>query len=122
MTLLSHTACDCNNLGSIDPYCNKDTGQCACRTNAFGRTCSDCERGFWGYPHCRPCACNDLAYDCDFQTGACNNCRNNSGGHNCERFLEYSSFKIFFGLLFLFNIVIIPSLKNIIIPHKVHYI
>lgn len=78
-------ACDCNQLGSVDTFCDQQTGQCPCQPNAFGRTCSDCERSFWGYPHCRPCQCNDLAFDCDFQTGACIGCRDNSGGHNCER-------------------------------------
>ncbi|KAK7100839.1 laminin subunit alpha-like isoform X2 [Littorina saxatilis] len=49
--------CDCNVDGSLNFNCESFGGQCQCRENVIGRTCSACRPDFYGYPNCRPCNC-----------------------------------------------------------------
>ncbi|CAJ0962143.1 unnamed protein product, partial [Ranitomeya imitator] len=35
-----------------NPVCNPFGGQCTCRPNIIGRTCSRCATGYYGFPHC----------------------------------------------------------------------
>ena len=46
-------ACDCNPKGSYDSDCQEFGGQCSCRPNVIGRTCSRCKTGYYGFPNCR---------------------------------------------------------------------
>ncbi|XP_063992157.1 laminin subunit beta-1 isoform X3 [Diachasmimorpha longicaudata] len=80
--------CDCNAVGALDNFCDVDTGRCKCRPNTYGRTCGQCEPGFWNFPHCRRCECNGHADSCDSSTGACENCRDYTTGHNCDRCID----------------------------------
>lgn len=45
-----------------------------CRNNIVGRQCDRCSPGFYGYPNCRPCDCNEAGTEmnvCDSFTGRC---------------------------------------------------
>lgn len=46
---------------------------------------TECEPGYWDYPNCKKCECNNNADFCDPYSGICNNCRRNTVGPNCER-------------------------------------
>ncbi len=79
------SACECDPQGSVTAFCHEATGQCECVPGASGRQCSHCLPGFWGFPQCRPCHCNGHSDYCHPQTGECQNCRDFTAGHNCER-------------------------------------
>ena len=81
------SACDCDNIGARDNNCERSTGQCLCLPNVFGQHCDQCQRGFWGFPNCQPCRCNNRADECDQRTGDCLDCRDNTGGVSCERYI-----------------------------------
>ena len=51
----------------------------------YGRQCNQCQPGFWSFPDCRVCQCNDHANICDQKTGACIECKDLTTGHYCER-------------------------------------
>ncbi|CAH2284950.1 laminin subunit alpha-3 [Pelobates cultripes] len=61
--------CSCNLEGATSPSCNMAGGQCNCRLNIIGRTCSRCATGYYGFPYCRPCNCGRRL--CDELTGRC---------------------------------------------------
>ncbi|KAH3831938.1 hypothetical protein DPMN_105211 [Dreissena polymorpha] len=61
--------CDCNIDGSLSFNCNPNGGQCQCRPNVIGRTCSACRVGFYGFPRCQPCNCPFGL--CEQLTGQC---------------------------------------------------
>ena len=53
-------ACDCNQDGSQDLTCNRESGQCNCHDGITNRTCNSCiNEGFWGPKdgQCRNCTC-----------------------------------------------------------------
>ena len=41
--IITFLACACNKVGSVDQQCNRETGQCNCRTRITGRNCSVCQ-------------------------------------------------------------------------------
>ena len=45
--------CDCSSEGSLNFNCQEFGGQCQCRENVIGRTCSACRPGYYGYPDCK---------------------------------------------------------------------
>ena len=45
--------CDCSPDGSVSFNCQEFGGQCRCRPNIIGRTCSHCRTGYYGFPDCR---------------------------------------------------------------------
>ncbi|KAM6977721.1 laminin subunit alpha-5 [Aplochiton taeniatus] len=58
-----------------------------CKNNIIGRQCDRCEPGFYGYPNCRPCDCNEAGTEknvCDFHTGQCL-CKENVQGLLCDQ-------------------------------------
>ncbi|XP_075069530.1 laminin subunit alpha-3 isoform X2 [Mixophyes fleayi] len=61
--------CRCHVEGATSQDCNPAGGQCSCRPNIIGRTCSQCATGYYGFPHCRPCLCGHGL--CDEVTGRC---------------------------------------------------
>lgn len=45
-----------------------------CKNNVVGRQCDRCAPGFYGYPNCRSCDCNEAGTEeevCDSFTGQC---------------------------------------------------
>uniref|UniRef100_A0A915C6Q9 Laminin subunit beta-1 n=2 Tax=Parascaris TaxID=6254 RepID=A0A915C6Q9_PARUN len=80
------TACECDSVGSLSNICDKQSGQCLCRERGItGRQCNQCQPGFWSFPDCRVCQCNDHASICDQKTGACIECRDLTDGYYCDR-------------------------------------
>lgn len=45
--------CDCYAQGSLSFTCDPFGGQCPCRENIIGRTCTACRPGYYGFPNCR---------------------------------------------------------------------
>lgn len=80
-----HLACDCNSVGSLDNFCDSQTGNCKCRLNTYGRQCDECQPGYWNYPNCRRCDCNGHADTCDSRTGYCIDCKDFTAGPKCDR-------------------------------------
>ncbi|XP_061781861.1 laminin subunit alpha-5 isoform X2 [Nerophis lumbriciformis] len=81
--------CNCSRPGIVTPDVNCDTlsGQCRCKNNVVGRQCDRCASGFYGYPNCRPCDCNEAGTEervCDSYTGQCL-CKENVQGSRCDR-------------------------------------
>uniref|UniRef100_A0A4W6G0T1 Laminin, alpha 5 n=2 Tax=Percomorphaceae TaxID=1489872 RepID=A0A4W6G0T1_LATCA len=81
--------CNCSRPGIISPDVSCDTlsGQCRCKNNIVGRQCDRCAPGFYGYPNCRPCDCNEAGTEeevCDSFTGQCL-CKENVQGSRCDQ-------------------------------------
>ncbi|KAM3872260.1 laminin subunit alpha-5 [Diretmus argenteus] len=81
--------CNCSRPGVTSPETNCDTlsGQCRCKDNIIGRQCERCAPGFYGYPNCRPCHCNEAGTEeevCDSFTGQCL-CKENVQGSRCDQ-------------------------------------
>ncbi|XP_051961295.1 laminin subunit alpha-5-like [Xyrauchen texanus] len=81
--------CNCSRPGvtSLDISCDTHNGQCRCKNNIVGRQCDRCAPGFYGYPNCRPCDCNEAGTEinvCDSVTGHCL-CKENVEGSRCDQ-------------------------------------
>ncbi|XP_075883000.1 laminin subunit alpha-5 isoform X3 [Nelusetta ayraudi] len=81
--------CNCSRPGVASPDGNCDTisGQCRCKNNVVGRQCDRCAPGFFGYPNCRSCDCNEAGTEeevCDSYTGQCL-CKENVQGSRCDQ-------------------------------------
>ncbi|XP_045913044.1 laminin subunit alpha-5 isoform X2 [Micropterus dolomieu] len=80
--------CNCSRPGIVSPDVSCDTlsGQCRCKNNIAGRQCDRCAPGFYGFPNCRPCDCNEAGTEeevCDSFTGQCL-CKENVQGSRCD--------------------------------------
>uniref|UniRef100_A0AAV2LXJ7 Laminin subunit alpha-5 n=1 Tax=Knipowitschia caucasica TaxID=637954 RepID=A0AAV2LXJ7_KNICA len=81
--------CNCSRAGILSPEasCDHLSGQCRCKDNVVGRQCDRCSPGFYGFPNCRPCDCNDAGTEedvCDSFTGQCL-CKENVQGPRCDQ-------------------------------------
>ncbi|TUI56729.1 Laminin subunit alpha-5 [Bagarius yarrelli] len=81
--------CNCSRPGvtAQDINCDTNSGQCSCKTNIVGRQCDRCAPGFYGYPNCRPCDCNEAGTEnnvCNSATGKCL-CKENVVGSQCDQ-------------------------------------
>ncbi|CAN9515277.1 unnamed protein product [Ophioblennius macclurei] len=81
--------CNCSRPGieSLDSSCDTLSGQCSCKNNVVGRQCDRCAPGFYGYPNCRPCDCNEAGTEeevCNSFTGKCL-CKENVQGSRCDQ-------------------------------------
>ncbi|XP_037833033.1 laminin subunit alpha-5 isoform X1 [Kryptolebias marmoratus] len=81
--------CNCSRTGVIfsDVSCDTFSGQCRCKNNVVGRQCDRCAPGFYGYPNCRPCDCNEAGTEegvCESFTGQCL-CKENVQGSRCDQ-------------------------------------
>ncbi|XP_067887186.1 laminin subunit alpha-3 isoform X2 [Heterodontus francisci] len=81
--------CNCSREGIVkpaNPDCNRQTGQCRCKSKVTGRQCDRCSVGYSRYPDCVPCNCNRKATQpnvCDPVTGQCL-CKENVIGAQCD--------------------------------------
>ncbi|XP_069382509.1 laminin subunit alpha-5 isoform X2 [Paralichthys olivaceus] len=87
--LVGCEVCNCSRPGidSPDVSCDTLSGQCRCKNNIVGRQCDRCAPGFYGYPNCRPCDCNEAGTEeevCDSFTGQCL-CKENVQGPRCDQ-------------------------------------
>ncbi|XP_034027667.1 laminin subunit alpha-5 [Thalassophryne amazonica] len=81
--------CNCSHVGVVLPNISCDTlsGQCRCKNNIVGRQCDRCAPGFYGYPDCKPCDCNEAGTEesvCDSFSGQCL-CKENVQGSRCDQ-------------------------------------
>uniref|UniRef100_UPI0037E9B905 laminin subunit alpha-5 n=1 Tax=Semicossyphus pulcher TaxID=241346 RepID=UPI0037E9B905 len=81
--------CNCSRPGVMTPdvSCDTTSGQCRCKNNIVGRQCDRCTPGFYGYPNCRPCNCNEAGTEeevCNSFTGQCL-CKENVQGSRCDQ-------------------------------------
>ncbi|XP_078270415.1 LOW QUALITY PROTEIN: laminin subunit beta-2-like, partial [Rhinoraja longicauda] len=77
--------CRCDPEGSMGPQCDQASGQCQCRSGAFGSQCGQCQGGHWGFPTCRLCQCHGHTEECEPRTGACQGCRHHTSGTHCQQ-------------------------------------
>ncbi|KAL9706445.1 hypothetical protein quinque_009963 [Culex quinquefasciatus] len=83
--------CECDIAGSIGQSCNAQTGQCNCKEGFTGRQCNECAAGYYGYPNCQRCGCDergsiprpDGSFDCD-EHGQCL-CKSMVFGRQCDQ-------------------------------------
>ncbi|CAI9580610.1 unnamed protein product [Staurois parvus] len=92
--------CTCNDLGTLQSHCTRDTcycdrvtGHCPCRANVIGKNCDQCAPNYWNFGAdlgCEPCAClpeHSLRQDCNVYTGQCH-CQPGFGGRVCSQCQE----------------------------------
>ena len=90
-------ACMCDPRGSENEICDFDSGQCTCLPFVAGRTCSQCEAGYYNLTSglgCQQCTCGAGATDvqCDMMTGECG-CQVGVSGPTCDECLpQYFNF------------------------------
>ena len=87
--------CNCNPFGSINQYCDPDSGQCLCKDHIDGLQCDRCMDGYWSFSEgCIPCDCNPTGAEpppkCDKNGGQCV-CKANIVGLKCD-FCKEESF------------------------------
>ncbi|XP_031802383.1 laminin subunit alpha-3 isoform X2 [Sarcophilus harrisii] len=87
--LVGCKGCNCSRIGAISapaPECDRNSGQCRCKPRITGRQCDRCASGFYHFPECLPCNCNQDGTEsgvCDPWTGACL-CKENVEGAECN--------------------------------------
>ncbi|XP_039999564.1 laminin subunit alpha-3-like isoform X2 [Xiphias gladius] len=93
--LLGCEGCECSPNGinaDAGPDCEHITGQCSCKPRIGGRQCDRCAAGYYGFPDCVPCNCNQGGVTpdvCHADTGRCL-CRRNVAGVRCDTCREGS--------------------------------
>ncbi|KAJ8012103.1 hypothetical protein DPEC_G00065200, partial [Dallia pectoralis] len=81
--------CDCSPTGvrpNVGTDCDRQTGQCTCKPRIGGRQCDRCAAGFYGFPECVRCDCDQggvTADVCHPDTGQCL-CKRNTHGVRCD--------------------------------------
>ncbi|XP_057713314.1 laminin subunit alpha-3-like isoform X2 [Corythoichthys intestinalis] len=87
--LLGCEGCDCSGKGlraDAGPACDRVTGQCSCKPRISGRRCDRCAAGYYHFPDCIPCDCEQggVTLDvCHPDTGRCL-CKKNVDGIRCD--------------------------------------
>lgn len=86
--LIGCQLCGCEKEGSHDGQmqCDPLNGQCLCKENVGGRRCEKCLPGYYGFPHCYECACEDRGTTdqvCDPSSAVCL-CKKNVVGKRCD--------------------------------------
>ncbi|KAM7379372.1 hypothetical protein PAMP_004930 [Pampus punctatissimus] len=87
--LLGCEGCECSPYGikeNAGPDCDRVSGQCSCKPRIAGRQCDRCAAGYYRFPDCVPCDCNQGGVTpnmCHSDTGRCL-CKRNVGGVRCD--------------------------------------
>uniref|UniRef100_A0A8R1I6V3 Laminin-like protein epi-1 n=2 Tax=Caenorhabditis japonica TaxID=281687 RepID=A0A8R1I6V3_CAEJA len=76
-------SCDCVAQGSESFQCEEYGGQCKCKPNVIGRRCERCAPGYYNFPECIKCQCNN-GQQCDERTGQCF-CPPHVEGQTCDK-------------------------------------
>ncbi|XP_027877262.1 laminin subunit alpha-3 isoform X1 [Xiphophorus couchianus] len=93
--LLGCENCGCSPTGvniNAGLQCDTVTGQCSCKPRIRGRQCDRCAQGYYRFPECLPCECNQggvTADVCHPDTGRCL-CKKNVEGVECDMCREGS--------------------------------
>ncbi|XP_070700517.1 laminin subunit alpha-3-like [Pempheris klunzingeri] len=93
--LLGCEGCECSPNGikaNAGPDCDRITGQCSCKPRIGGRQCDRCAAGYYRFPDCVPCDCNQGGVTpdtCLSDTGRCL-CKRNVAGVKCDTCREGS--------------------------------
>ncbi|XP_040910690.1 laminin subunit alpha-3-like isoform X2 [Toxotes jaculatrix] len=93
--LLGCEECECSPDGiraNAGPGCERITGQCSCKPRIGGRQCDRCAAGYYRFPDCVPCNCNQGGVTpdvCHPDTGRCL-CKRNVAGVRCDTCREGS--------------------------------
>ncbi|XP_069013512.1 laminin subunit alpha-3-like isoform X1 [Embiotoca jacksoni] len=91
--LLGCENCECSPSGiNAGPQCDRITGQCSCKPRIGGRQCDRCAVGYYRFPNCVPCDCNQggvTSSVCHPDTGRCL-CKRNVAGIRCDSCREGS--------------------------------
>ncbi|ERL89440.1 hypothetical protein D910_06807 [Dendroctonus ponderosae] len=92
-SLIGCQPCGCNPLGiNGTMQCDLLNGACPCKESVHGRTCDSCQAGFYAFPYCESCDCNQNGTDsdiCDKATAECF-CKANVVGLHCDSCREGS--------------------------------
>ena len=79
--------CECNPLGSDNPFCDLYTGKCKCKPNVEGLKCDQCKNNFYNFSAgCEPCGCDSLGSLgslCDKVSNQCQ-CKPSVTGLRCD--------------------------------------
>ncbi|KAK7109536.1 hypothetical protein V1264_013564 [Littorina saxatilis] len=90
-------SCDCDEAGThAGAVCNKTDGQCTCKSNVTGRTCSECKDGFYKLDKtqsfgCLACQCSPIGSinnTCDKISGQCPCADGLDASQNCTPHVE----------------------------------
>ncbi|KAM4557143.1 laminin subunit alpha-3-like [Fundulus diaphanus] len=93
--LLGCENCGCSPSGvnvNAGLQCDAVTGQCSCKPRIGGRQCDRCAPGYYRFPDCLPCDCNQggvTSEVCHPDTGRCL-CKRNVVGVRCDTCREGS--------------------------------
>ena len=95
-------ACELDSTIDASNLCNKETGQCNCKSNTAGLKCDQCKPGYYAYPNCYECGCDKKGTNsevCDPNTAQCK-CKENVQGKNYLG--KHSQKKFFLNFFFLY--------------------
>ncbi|XP_051943762.1 laminin subunit alpha-3 isoform X3 [Hippocampus zosterae] len=87
--LLGCEGCNCSRDGlrvNAGHGCHRVTGQCSCKPRIVGRQCDRCAAGYYHFPDCVPCDCEQGGVTpdvCHPDTGRCL-CKKNVAGIRCD--------------------------------------
>ena len=77
--------CNCSGQGSVSPNCSQ-YGSCSCKKNYEGRKCDFCRLGYYDFPRCIECTCDERGANhkyCDHKGGQCS-CKGSYKGLDCN--------------------------------------
>ncbi|XP_061588324.1 laminin subunit alpha-3-like isoform X2 [Cololabis saira] len=87
--LLGCENCECSSSGisaNAENQCDLNTGQCSCKPRIGGRKCDRCADGYYRFPECVPCDCDQggvTSNVCHPDSGRCL-CKKHVAGVRCD--------------------------------------
>ena len=82
-----YTACQCDDQGRKNNFCNKETGDCDCKNYVKGALCDECIENHYDFPTCKACHCDKKGSKnkaCNVDSGDCD-CLPNVCGPKCDK-------------------------------------